>query len=359
MVVACNLVGKKLPGQKWVGEWTVVERVFFPDEPGLVRSSVCYRVRHARGKEAFLKAADMDTVTEGNDLLARMYAFTQSQTFERKILMHCHGNAMDRVVTPLDYGEKIENHDNTKEVLFWLVFELARNDARIQVKNTTRLDLNWAVTALKNTAVGFSQLHTAGVTHNDGKPENVLIFNDAVQKLCDLGSAVSADMPAVHDEKVCIGDPRFAPPEVLYCCEDDAHSMQLDINFRKATDLYLLGSLGYYFLTGNMLTPQVLSHMQPGHLPPNDGRGWTGTFKGILPYYRTAFVLALQDLDSVLPRDQEGNLTGESIQLRDSIQQLCEPDRLLRGHPEERRGKHNPFNLQKYISLYNSLKFRV
>ena len=359
MGIAENLVGYELPAKNMDGTWNVVEKVELHPESRGGHSSIGYKVRNSNGREAFLKAADMDVATTGDDLLARMTALVETQKFERAILDHCHGNNMDKIVTPLDYGEKVIEYENVKEPLFWIIFELAECDARIQVNRFNRFDICWSLTALHNLATAVSQLHTAEVSHNDIKPSNVLVFGDILQKLGDLGSAVSPRIPGLHYEQICVGDPRYAAPEVLYCSDVDPEYHNLNFSRRRASDLYLLGSVGFFFMTGAMMTPTILSHMMQQHLPPDDGAGWQGTFEGALPYLRHGLTSALRDLDAELPRNEAGEITNLGQSYRTAITQLCEPDPIKRGHPLERTGTQDVYSVRRYIALFNKLRTRA
>lgn len=356
MSVAEYLEGTELPGNRKPGVWVVVEKLTGHTQSNKNCSSVGYRVRHSNGQNAFLKAADMHLTTTGNDLLANLTALTEMQKFERAILEHCQGNNMDRVVTPLDYGDALMTHENVKEPLFWIVFELAECDSRVQINRFARFDLCWSLNAMHNLATAVSQLHTALVSHNNIKPSKLLIFGELVQKLGNLGSAVSLDHPALHDGIICLGDPRYAAPEIIY--SDRGQLGREDIGFqrRRASDLYLFGSMGYFFVTGNMMTPEILSHLLPAHRPDHLGSGWFGDFEGILPYFRDGFTSALRDLERELPLTDTGQLTPVGQQFFTSISQLCEPDPNLRGHPLERSGKQDPYNVRRYISLFNILR---
>ena len=128
---------------------------------------------------------------------------------------------MDRVVVALDYGGIHLNYDGQREPLFYLIFELAKSDCRIQVSTQKRLGFLWTVNVMHNLAVAVQQLHRGGVTHNDLKPSNVLIFDGSIQKVADLGNATSLTIPDIRDKLICSGDPRFAAPEVLYRSQDE------------------------------------------------------------------------------------------------------------------------------------------
>ncbi len=279
----------------------------------------------------------------------------EAQKFERRILDHCRGNNMDRIVLAIDYGDKIIVHDGIKEPIFYLIFELAKCDARVQINRLKRFDLTWSLHALHNLATAIKQLHTGEVSHNDIKPSNFLIFERRLQKLGDLGSATSPLIPAIHDQKTCVGDPRYAAPEILY---ESSTSPDVTQSFqtRRASDLYLLGSMAHFFITGVMITPMVVSQLNPVHRPPSEAGGWTGMFADVVPYWREAFSIVLEEFENVLPANDAGELTPAAQAFMESVTQLCEPDPAYRGDPLQRLGHRDPRSVERYISLFDRLR---
>lgn len=356
MGIAENLVGRRLPGALKAGDWIVVERIDRPRKSTGGCFSVGYKVRDENGREAFLKVSDLDLLTDQTaKFLDRLATVVEAQQFERKILNRCRGNNMDRVVLAIDYGDQVIEHDGTKEPIFYLIFELAECDARVQINRLKHFDFMWSVNALHNLATAIKQLHTGDISHNDIKPSNFLIFEQMLQKLGDLGSATSPLIPAMHDQEICVGDPRYAAPEILYHSSMPLSAAQ-PFPTRRASDLYLLGSMAYFFVTGIMITPSVVSHLNPIHRPQSERGGWTGTFTGVLPYWREAFAVVLEEFENALPMNDAAELTSAAQAFMDSVTQLCEPDPAYRGHPQERFGHHDPLSVERYISLFDRLR---
>ena len=356
MGIAENLLGRKLPGVRIAGEWTVVDRIDQPRNGTDACLSIGYKVQHENGREAFLKASDLELLTKQTaKFFEQMVIAVEAQQFERKILEHCRGNNMDRIVLAIDYGDQLIVHEGIREPLFYLIFEFAECDARVQINRFKRFDLTWSVTALHNLATAIKQLHTGQVSHNDIKPPNLLVFERMLQKLGDLGSATSPLFPAMHDGRICVGDPRYAAPEVLYKFPTLSRAAQ-SFQTRRASDLYLLGSMAHFFVTGVMITPTVISRLHPVHRPRRNGGGWTGTFGDVLPYWREAFGTVLEEFEDALPRNDSDEITPAAQAFLDSVTQLCEPDPVYRGHPLERLGQHDLLSVEKYISLFNRLR---
>lgn len=361
MGIAEHLVGQVLPGRRTNTRWTVLERMSdeYRERFGAIYS-VGYRVKSNEGHEAFMKVTDLDLLTdESCSILDRTYVAVQIHKSEREILEHCRGNNMDRVVVAIDYGDTVVTHERGKEPIFYLVFELAECDVRVQIDRRTRFDLTWILAALHDLAVAVQQLHGGKVAHNDIKPANFLVFVDLIardrrQKLADLGCATSPLIFSIYDEAVHIGDRRYAAPEILY-----ANEQQIELcNFeaRRAIDLYHLGSMIFYLISGRMLTPEVVRRLTPEHRPPNDESDWSLAFDEALPYWREAFGRTLLDFEAQLPTAEGGELTTISKSILEALAQLGEPDPTLRGHPTNRVGQADRLSVRQYVSLFDRLR---
>lgn len=141
MGAAAHLSGQTLRGTRrspitgTSTDWTVHDRLTGNDEmltPG--QFSIGYLVKGSDGREAFMKASDLDLVTGDGDVVSKILGAAQAYKFERDILDYCQGNNMDRVVTAIDYGEARVTFDDSPDVLFYLIFELAKGDIRNQVR---------------------------------------------------------------------------------------------------------------------------------------------------------------------------------------------------------------------------------
>ena len=150
------------------------------------------------------------------------------------------------------------------------MFELAESDVRVHVDKRIQFDTAWTLGALHDLAVAIQQLHSGKVSHNDIKPENLLVFRDMnfrdrLQKLADLGCATSPLIVSIYDDALCAGDPRYAAPEALY---RSASSQVCTFEARRSMDIYHLGSMVYFLITGRMLTPEVVANRPTSIKPP-------------------------------------------------------------------------------------------
>ena len=354
-VFACEtLLGKSLEGRKRRGNWRVVQRYErSPDSTG-GNFSVGYKVVHDDGSEGFLKAADVGFLRRFDDLepLEKLQRTTNEQIFERQILDICRGNNMDRIVHALDYGEFESTEGGVRDLVFYIIFELAECDVRQQVLRNRRHNLSWTAYALHNLVVAIRQLHRADIAHNDVKPSNLLVFDENLQKLADLGRATAAEQIGPWDGLDFTGDPRYVAPEFWYRNVDfPKYAGKVDFEVRRASDLYLVGSMGFFFVTGAPLTPLLAQQMRSEHLPPE----WCGSFEDALPYIRDAIGQAMAYFDAELPRASSGEFLREASELRAAVLQLCEPDPSIRGHPLNISMGAHRYDVERYVALFDRL----
>src|SRR5262249_12714250 len=92
---------------------------------------------------------------------------------------------------------------------------------------------------LRDIASGVALLHARRLIHRDLSARNVWLMPDGRLKLIDFGAMATFGKPA----DVC-GTPPFIAPE-----SHDGRDLD------QRTDLYALGALGYYLLTGRHAFP--------------------------------------------------------------------------------------------------------
>ena len=193
-----------------------------------------------------MKATDIGMLVRSEQsILENIRLATALHAFERQILDHCRGNNMDRIVVALDYGEMPFLSDGVQDAVFFSIFELAKGDARIQADVKNRYGLAWTLHALHNLSTAVRQLHSGRVTHNDIKPANILLFDELLQKLGDLGRATSAAIHGPYDTMHCAGDIRYAAPKLLYGLSISQGEV-VPLNARRAADIYPAGKHGIF-----------------------------------------------------------------------------------------------------------------
>lgn len=136
----------------------------------------------------------------------------------------------DNVVRVIDHG--ITDDAESYMVQEWISGgDLDDLDLPLESREAARL--------VQSIARGVQALHSAGNIHGDLKPSNVLMTPSGIPKVTDFDLASALDL----DEYRRGGNLAFMAPELLL--EDDLLPSPLG-------DVYALGGMLYYFLTGNL-----------------------------------------------------------------------------------------------------------
>lgn len=350
---ACStLVGQELTGKKGQA-WKVIQKIERKKNSSGGRFSVGYLVEDSKGDKAFMKATDTSLLAGASDPAAALQEATSEHLFERQILDFCQGSNMDKIVHAVDYGDTTIIHNSIREWVFFIIFELADGDSRSIIDKDKGYDYVWVLFALHNLSVAIKQLHTKKIAHNDIKPSNVLIFQKIKQKLGDLGRATHHEITGPFDNFPHPGDQRYAPPEQLYKIKNSLYfwGKKTPIDSRRASDLYLLGSMGYFFITGLPLTNTILGIVAREHMPVN----WTGPYEEVLPYWEDAFGQAMVRFEENLPKTPFGNTHPLWVEVSTAIRQLCNPNPAKRGHPVNLKTGGDVYSVERYISLFDRL----
>lgn len=297
--------------------------------------SIGYTARHDSGTIGFLKVLDITKASFAPDPAATLEQLTSAFNYERRLLDQCKN--LSRVVTALDEG-MIREDSSYGEVAQYIIFEFAESDLRRKIQFVDQFDLAVEMSTLHNIAVGISQLHSKYIAHQDLKPSNVLIFEDGVSKVGDLGRSSELGMPAPHDGYAVAGDPTYVPPEYLY------RHVPTDWRERRwGCDLYQLGSLIVFMYAGVSATRLLTECIHEDHRPTT----WSGTYEEVLPYVDDYFRLMNRRIASHMPHLVRAELCG-------AVLHLCDPDPSRRGHPKN-HATGNRFGLERYVSLFNRL----
>jgi serine/threonine protein kinase len=123
---------------------------------------------------------------------------------------------------------------------------------------------------IKQAALGLEHAHEAGMVHRDIKPANLLLAEDGVVKVLDLGLVRSrrqeidgeAGLTRIHDERM-LGTVDYLSPEQAI----DSHNVDI------RSDVYSLGCTFYFLLAGDppfakgTLTERLLAHQTRSAIP--------------------------------------------------------------------------------------------
>jgi serine/threonine protein kinase/sugar lactone lactonase YvrE len=188
------------------------------------------------------------------------------------------------IITIYDIGEV--------ESIHYIATEYAPGQTLRERLKGAPMGLNEAVDIAIQIAGALVAAHSAGITHRDVKPENILVRDDGYVKVLDFGLAkltappCNSDAPSVSldtDAGVIAGTVKYMSPE---------QALGQTVDFR--TDLWSLGIVFYEMLIGR---------------PPFDGSTQAAVFDAILNHAHTLPPHDLMDLpveaNSILNRALE------------------------------------------------------
>lgn len=296
--------------------------------------SQSYEVRNG-DRVGFLKAFDFAKAFDpGVDTIQLIQILTQAYNHERDVLSHCANRRLSNVVLAVDHGAtQVPNLPTMEGRVFYMIFEMAVGDVRVQMDVSTQFDVEWCMRAIRDVCLGLHQVHREMIAHQDAKPSNVLLYDDGAFKIADFGRSSRRGYVAPHDGLDVAGDKGYAPPELLY------GFLHTDfIPRRMGCDLYMLGNLAAFLFSGVNVTALLFSHLDQQHHPKN----WGGTYEQVLPYLKNAFSQVLEDLGPLIDE-----ISREDVM--SLITQLCEPDIHRRGHPRG-IGSTSQYSLERYVS---------
>ncbi|MEH0826226.1 MULTISPECIES: serine/threonine-protein kinase [unclassified Micromonospora] len=122
----------------------------------------------------------------------------------------------------------------------YIVMELAEGETLATHLRAGPLDWRIAVRVCAEVAAALAAAHAHGIVHRDVKPANVMLTPSGV-KVLDFGIATPAGEPDENPDGMVVGTPAYLAPE------------QFDRQpATPAADMYALGVLLYYCLTGRL-----------------------------------------------------------------------------------------------------------
>ncbi|MBW2525321.1 MAG: protein kinase, partial [Deltaproteobacteria bacterium] len=203
-------------------------------------------------------------------VLAREQATNQQiERFEREVQLTTrltHPNT----ITIFDFGR-------TDQGEFYYVMELlagATLDEIVAVSHDQPPER--VVHVMSQVAAALVEAHDLGLIHRDIKPSNVFLSSlggkPDVVKLCDFGlvkQLSQKDSAELTGDRTITGTPLYMPPEAITAPK----------SVDERSDLYSLGALGYYLLTGEHVfdgatTVEVCGHhLHSKPTPPADRLG--------------------------------------------------------------------------------------
>lgn len=330
---------EQLLGLDLDGGWRVTEKLKKSKNGSGGKFSFSYKVER-EGKVAFLKAFDFsEAFIPPLDPIEELPKLISTYTHEKDLLQECGNKKLSNVVVAIDSGRiSIPGMSDMEGTAYYLIFEIADGDVRIQMDVARAKDIVWTTRVIQGVALGLFQVHRQMIAHQDVKPSNVLLYNDKLSKIADLGRASKKGRAALHDLLDIPGDRTYAPPELLFSF------IAPDFNVRRfGCDLYMLGNLICFMNTGTNITSLLFDRLHPQHHWNN----WGGTYKEVLPFLQKAFAQVIAELRSQI----DERVRDKVIPI---LQELCTPDIARRGVPS-RVGMPDQYSLERYISRLDVL----
>lgn len=295
-------------------------------------------------QKAFLKAMDLSKVMD-KPLNEISETITQ-YVFERQLFELCSKSGLSHIVKMIDQGElipeKLKGSPNKEFYrVFYMIFEFASGgDVRRELNFENAKNSSWKLYVLHQVAVALKQLHGIGITHQDVKPSNILVFREKKQyKLTDLGRSNSTNHSAPTDEYLFPGDKNYAPPEYFY-----GYIPENYIDRRVGSDMYLLGSMLSFLYLGMGALSLTRQYIERDYWHQQ----WQGSYNDVLPFLIDAHTKATEKLSEFL---SENKFRDE---LSNIYFQLCHPDPKVRGNPKTRHN-NSGLGLERYVTQFDRL----
>jgi hypothetical protein len=159
---------------------------------------------------------------------------------------------------------------------------------------------------VRDVGAALDHAHAQGVIHRDVKPGNVLLRDDGVTKLVDLGIATAADQTRITRSGMVLGTAAYMAPEQIEGGEPG-----------PATDIYALAVVAYEALTGERArpgrTPMEIAHQIATRPPPD--------LREVLPGASATAAHALQRGMARDPRARQGSAGELAAELAGTLEE--------------------------------------
>lgn len=148
-----------------------------------------------------------------------------------------------------------------------LVMEYVEGRTLAEVLAQGPLDAEKAIELLRPLASALDHAHKQGVVHRDVKPANILVREDGVVKLADLGIATGAELTSVTATGAALGTAAYMAPEQFQ-----------GERATPAADVYALAAVAFEMLSGRKArtgnTPMEVVHRIATEGAPSLREAW-------------------------------------------------------------------------------------
>lgn len=173
------------------------------------------------------------------------------------------------IVTALDVGQANEYH-------YFVMEYVQGTTVSDDLLKRRRYREKEALAIVIQIAQALDHAHEAGFIHRDVKPKNIMLTEDGVAKLADMGlaRAISDREAAEAEQGRAFGTPYYISPEQI----------RGEMNVNARADIYCLGATAYHMVTGRVpfegSTPAAVMHQHlkatavpPDHVNPDLSAG--------------------------------------------------------------------------------------
>lgn len=323
-----------LVGMELANGWRVIDKIEAEACSTGGHFSVGYKVENTTGRVGFLKAIDLSPKHQSSDPARELAAVLNAFNHERDLLEKCKNRNLDHIVTAIGSGSAYVD-DPFNQPVQYIIFEMADGDVRVLLDRfSEKLDWAWLLRSAHQVSVGLRQLHSIEYAHQDLKPSNVLVFENELSKIADLGCA--SDTRDLSPRSSCDipGDMTYAPVELRY-----GHISEDWVTRRFGCDFYHLGSMLHFYATKVGMT-QAIESLLPSGVGP---REWGGTYAQAIDYVNAAFTQVLADFEECVPE-----LVRSDVVVL--VRELCNPDPNIRGDRTRGDEPKKRFDLERIVS---------
>ena len=225
---------------KQLGQYRLMEKI------GAGAMGIVYKGQHAMlRRPTAIKMLDVDRVNE-----------TSIQRFEREVQITCKLNN-PHTVAIYDYGRTPE------DVFYYAMEYLDGLNLQTLVDQYGPQPEGRVVSILRQVCASLYEAHSLGLVHRDIKPANIMLNRRGAEpdvvKVLDFGL-----VKAMEDSKECRQTENDMSGTLLYMSPE---SIQTPESVDACSDLYAVGAVGYFLLTGQtVFNARTLGELCQQHL---------------------------------------------------------------------------------------------
>jgi serine/threonine-protein kinase len=224
----------------------------------------------------------LETIGAGG--MARVFLAEDERLGRRVAVKRLHAdspsNAAERFEREARLGAAL-NHPNlvsiydivTEREAVLIVMELVEGRTLREELARGPLSLGRVASVARDIAAALDHAHEQEIVHRDVKPANILLREDGVSKLADLGIATAAASTQITSAGTVLGTPAYMAPEQLE-----------EGRVGRAADVYALAAVLYEALAGEQAvpgsTPVQIAHRVATGPPPDLAAVWPGAPRG-------------------------------------------------------------------------------